>query len=96
MRQQQGSGVSERGPVRRLAMVTAAVAVVCLAFAGAAQASVLTIGSVLPAKFEPTKFERVQTLFNTALPSLVPLWLRRSVVPSSGGGCREPKAGPST
>lgn len=68
MRQGQGSGVSERGPVRRLTMVIAAVAAVCLAFAGAAQASVISIGSALPAKFEPTKFERVQTLFNTALP----------------------------
>lgn len=68
MRQQQGSRVLERGPARRLATAIAAVAAVCLAFAGAAQASVITIGSVLPAKFEPTKFERVQTLFNTALP----------------------------
>jgi hypothetical protein len=49
-------------------MAIAAVAAVCLAFAGSAQASVITVGSVLPEKFEPTKFERVQTLFNTALP----------------------------
>src|SRR3954465_9711597 len=68
MRQQQGSGVLERGPARRLTIAIAAVAAVCLAFVGSAQASVITIGSVLPAKFEPTKFERVQTLFNTALP----------------------------
>lgn len=68
MRQQQGSGGLEQGPGRRLAMMIAAVAAVCLAFAGAAQASVITVGSVLPEKFESTKFERVQTLFNTALP----------------------------
>jgi hypothetical protein len=49
-------------------MVIAAVAAVCLAFAGAAQASVISIGSVLPQKFEPTEFGRVQTFFNTALP----------------------------
>jgi hypothetical protein len=68
MRQQQGSGVSERGPVRRLTMVIAAVAAVCLAFAGAAQASVISIGSVLPPEYKSTEFGRPQTLFNTALP----------------------------
>jgi hypothetical protein len=67
MRQQQRSGTLERGPVSRLTMVIAAVAAVCLAFVGSAQASVISIGSVLPEKYEPTKFERVQTLFNTAL-----------------------------
>jgi hypothetical protein len=36
--------------------------------AGGAQASTVTIGSVFPSGFAPTKFERVQTLFNTALP----------------------------
>jgi len=68
MRQRQGSGVLERGPARRLTMLIAAVAAVCTAFAGSAQASVITVGSVLPEKFESAKFERVQTLFNTALP----------------------------
>jgi hypothetical protein len=68
MRQEQGSEVSERGPVRRLTMVIAAVAAVCLAFAGTAQASVISIGSVLPAKFESVEFGRPQTFFNTALP----------------------------
>lgn len=66
--QQQGDGTSERGPGRRLTMVIAAVAAACMVFAGSAQASVISIGSVLPEKFESTKFERVQTLFNTALP----------------------------
>jgi hypothetical protein len=66
--QQQGRDSSERGPARRLTVVIAVVAALCMAFAGSAQASVITIGSVLPAKFEPTEFERVQTLFNTALP----------------------------
>lgn len=68
MRQQQGSGVSEPGPVRRLAMVIAVVAVVCLAFAGAAQAAIISVGSVLPEKFTATEFGRPQTFFNTALP----------------------------
>jgi hypothetical protein len=65
---QQGDGTSERRPVRRLTMVIAAVAAICMVFAASAQASVISIGSVLPEKFESTKFERVQTLFNTALP----------------------------
>jgi IPT/TIG domain-containing protein/PASTA domain-containing protein len=68
MRQQQGSGFKERGAVRRLTMVMAAVAAVCAVFAGAAQASVISIGSVLPKDPVPTEFGRVQTFFNTALP----------------------------
>ena len=68
MRQSQGSEVSERRPVGRLAMVMAVVAAACALFASAAQASVIRIGSVLPEKFEATEFKRVQTLFNTALP----------------------------
>jgi hypothetical protein len=68
MRQEQGSEVGERGPVRRLTMVIAVVAAACLAFAGSAQASVISIGSVLPEKFEQVEFVRPQTFFNTALP----------------------------
>lgn len=68
MRQQQGSDVRERGPVRRLTMVVAAVAAVCLAFAGSAQAAIISVGSVLPEKFESVEFGRPQTFFNTALP----------------------------
>ncbi|HEU4739468.1 MAG TPA: IPT/TIG domain-containing protein [Solirubrobacterales bacterium] len=36
--------------------------------AASAQAAVISIGSVLPKEPTPTKFERVQTLFNTNLP----------------------------
>jgi hypothetical protein len=68
MREQQGSDISERRPVRRLTMVIAAVAAICMAFAGTAQASVISIGSVLPEGSKSEPFERVQTLFNTALP----------------------------
>jgi IPT/TIG domain/PASTA domain len=68
MWQQQRSGALKRGPVRRLTMVIAAVAAICLAFAGSAQASVISIGSVLPKDPVPTEFGRVQTFFNTALP----------------------------
>ena len=68
MRQQQGSEVRERGPVRRLTMVIAAVAAVCLAFAGSAQAAIISVGSVLPAEFKSVEFSRPQTFFNTALP----------------------------
>jgi hypothetical protein len=49
-------------------MVMAVATAFCAVFAGAAQASVISIGSVLPKEPTPTKFDRVQTLFNTALP----------------------------
>jgi hypothetical protein len=49
-------------------MVMAVAAAACAFFASAAQASVISIGSVLPEKFEATEFKRVQTFFNTALP----------------------------
>lgn len=65
---QQGNEVSKRGPVGRPALVMAVVAAVCALFASAAQASFISVGSVLPKEPTPTKFERVQTLFNTALP----------------------------
>jgi IPT/TIG domain/PASTA domain len=68
MRQEWGSGVSERGAARRMTMVMAAVAAICAVFAGTAQASVISIGSVLPKDPVATEFGRVQTLFNTALP----------------------------
>lgn len=51
-----------------------AIAVLCamgafaLAMASAAQASVITVGSVLPDGWESKKYDRVETLFNTALP----------------------------
>ncbi|HEX7279606.1 MAG TPA: IPT/TIG domain-containing protein [Solirubrobacterales bacterium] len=50
------------------------VAVACVASAlllmaaTSAQAAVISVGSVLPDGFAPKKFERVETLFNTALP----------------------------
>lgn len=62
MRQDQGRRL------RRWAGVTACVASAWALMAGSAQASVISIGSVLPEGFTPTKFERVQTFFNTALP----------------------------
>src|SRR6185369_4815480 len=43
-------------------------AAVCMAFAGSAQAAIISVGSVLPAKFESVEFARPQTFFNTALP----------------------------
>ena len=49
-------------------MVIAAVMATCAVFVASAQASVISIGSVLPEKFEATEFKRVQTFFNTALP----------------------------
>ncbi len=54
---------------RRLAIaVLCAVSVLALAMATTAQASVISIGSVLPEGATSKPFKRVQTLFNTALP----------------------------
>lgn len=68
MREDRGSAVLEPRLAHRLTLVVAAAAMACLLFAGAAQASVIRIGSVLPQKFEAKEFGRVQTQFNTALP----------------------------
>jgi hypothetical protein len=69
MRQQQG--YRKRGGGRRSSRL--AIAVVCAvsalaSMATAAQASVITIGSVLPDEWASKKFDRVETIFNTALP----------------------------
>jgi hypothetical protein len=70
MGQQREHAIRARGwRARRLAVAAVfAVSAWALAVAGAAQASVISIGSVLPEKFTATEFTRVQTLFNTALP----------------------------
>src|SRR3954465_12289144 len=71
MRQQVGVTVSrgERGRLRLWAIAAVcALSAWALAGAGAAQASVLSIGSVLPEGATSKPFKRVQTLFNTALP----------------------------
>ncbi|HET9199082.1 MAG TPA: IPT/TIG domain-containing protein [Solirubrobacterales bacterium] len=69
MRQQE---MFERGDghrSRRLAIaVLCAVSALALAMATTAQASVIKIGSVLPPEWESKKFDRVETVFNTALP----------------------------
>ena len=71
MRQQLGSVVRE-GAGRRSrwrTLVVACMATACmLAMAASAQAAVISIGSVLPDGYTPKKFDRVETLFNTALP----------------------------
>jgi hypothetical protein len=53
---------------RRAIAVLCAVSALVMAMATTAQASVISIGSVLPEKFTATEFGRAQTLFNTALP----------------------------
>lgn len=59
----------QRSRSLRWATVVATVAAACaLTAATAAQAAVVSIGSVLPKEFTSIEFERVQTLFNTALP----------------------------
>jgi hypothetical protein len=57
-----------RGRSRRLAIAVACAVSAWALMATAAQASVISIGSVLPEKFTATEFTRVQTFFNTALP----------------------------
>jgi hypothetical protein len=52
---------------RGFVAVVAVSAWALLATAGA-QASTITVGSVLPTTFTPTEFTKVKTLFNTALP----------------------------
>lgn len=70
MRQQQGRVVRRNGRsrTRRLAIAVACVAGAMALTAASVQAAVISIGSVLPKEFTSTKFERVQTLFNTGLP----------------------------
>jgi IPT/TIG domain/PASTA domain len=70
MRQQQGRVVrpGRRNPTRRLAAAVACVISAMALTSASAQAAQIRIGSVLPEKFTPTAFERVQTFFNTALP----------------------------
>jgi IPT/TIG domain/PASTA domain len=71
MRQQQGRVVREGGQgrsARRMIAVICAVSALTMAMATAAQAAVISVGSVLPEGWTSKKFERVQTLFNTALP----------------------------
>ncbi len=57
-----------RGAKGKLGLV-ALVAVLAMALlGGSARASTISIGSVLPVEFTPTKFEQVKTMFNTAVP----------------------------
>lgn len=53
---------------RRLAIAVVCAVSAFASMATAAQASVISIGSVLPEGATPKPFKRVQTLFNTALP----------------------------
>lgn len=70
MRQQLGSVVRDEGRTRtRWLAALAGAAIACLLLTAAtAQASVITVGSVLPDGWASKKFDRVETLFNTALP----------------------------
>ena len=70
MRQQMGSVVRGEGRRSRRRVVTVAfMAIACmLMVVSSAQASVIRVGSVLPDGFVSKKFDRVETLFNTALP----------------------------
>jgi len=68
MRQQEVVREGGRSRLRRGAIAVVCAVSVIASMATAAQASVISIGSVLPEKFTPTEFTRVQTFFNTALP----------------------------
>jgi hypothetical protein len=60
---------SPRKALSRLgALAVAATSALALLIAPTAQASTITVGSVLPPGSAPTEFEQVRTLFNTALP----------------------------
>ncbi len=65
----ESAGTGGRGSLSRLgfAAIVAASAWALLA-ASAAQASTVTVGSVLPLTFTPAPFKQVNTLLNTALP----------------------------
>lgn len=58
----------ERGRSRRLAIAVVCAVSAWALMATAAQASVISIGSVLPDGWTSKKFDRVETVFNTALP----------------------------
>ncbi len=69
MRQQQEySNQSGGRRSRRLAIAVVCAVSALASMATAAQASVITIGSVLPDEWASKKFDRVETIFNTALP----------------------------
>jgi hypothetical protein len=59
---------SRRRALGRLGSLALAAASALALIAPAAQASTITVGSVLPPGSTPTEFKQVQTLFNTALP----------------------------
>lgn len=64
------SAVSGRRNRRSGRFAVASIAAICALalLAATAQASTVTVGSVLPTTFTSVKFEQVRTLFNTALP----------------------------
>jgi hypothetical protein len=68
MRQQEVVREGGRRRLRRGAIAVVCAVSVIASMATAAQASVITIGSVLPDKWASKKFDRVETIFNTALP----------------------------
>lgn len=57
-----------QGMLGRLGCMAAVASVGALFIASAAQASTVTVGSVLPPGSAPTEFKAVETFFNTALP----------------------------
>jgi hypothetical protein len=65
MSNEQGKRTRRRGTAGIVSLV-AAMAMSVLA--GSAQASTITVGSVMPIEYTATKFENVKTMFNTGIP----------------------------
>jgi len=57
-----------QGMLGRLGFIAVVASIGALLVAAAAQASTITVGSVLPPGSTPTEFKSVETYFNTALP----------------------------
>lgn len=57
-----------QGMLGRLGFIAVVASIGALLVASAAQASTITVGSVLPPGSTPTEFKSVETFFNTALP----------------------------
>lgn len=69
MAQEQGINNACRKRWRRGSVLVTVVAALAMALsAGSAQASTVTVGSVLPIEYTSTPFEQVKTMFNTAIP----------------------------
>ncbi len=68
MSRRQGIGKNGRGVKSRLGLAALVAAMAMALLANGAQASTVTVGSVLPIEYASSPFGQVKTMFNTALP----------------------------